>query len=129
MVTNWIHTDNTDIFAAAAGDLSKDISRGLCTGSRPNMDFQYNTSVWSVSDLAASITLSCSHNINLFFDAHLTGTLFSAQQTVANIHPPTTSRLPALQRQFSAAPAIASTILACMALLPTTKSMEALSLR
>lgn len=37
--------DNTDIFAAAAGDISRDISTGLCTGSQPNMDFQYNTSV------------------------------------------------------------------------------------
>ncbi|KAM0794982.1 hypothetical protein BDR22DRAFT_627525 [Usnea florida] len=37
--------DNVGIFAAAAGDISKDISTGLCTGSQPNMDFHYNTSI------------------------------------------------------------------------------------
>ena len=70
------HTGNTNIFAAAAGDISKDISTGLCTGSMPNMDFQYNTSVWSVFPLAASIALSCSPNTKLPSDIHLTGSLF-----------------------------------------------------
>lgn len=64
--------DNMEIFAAAAGDISKDLSTGLCTGSQPSMDFQYDTSVWSVSHLAASISPSRSPNPKLPFHAHLT---------------------------------------------------------
>ena len=75
-VTKQVHTDNTEIFAAAVGDISMNISRGLCTGSQPSMDFQYNTSVWSVSHFTANLIRSCSHNIEFPFDAYLTETLF-----------------------------------------------------
>ena len=99
LVTDRVHTDNVGIFAAAAGDISKDISTGLCTGSQPNMDFHYNTSIWSVSHLAASITLSRFPRYTLLVQRLSDKKPLPAQQTAANIHPRTTSPHPAPPEQ------------------------------
>ena len=109
-VIDQFFIDDTNIFAAAAGDISKDISTGLCTGSQPNMDFQYDTSIWWVFHHATSTRPFSRPDITpplkYLSDPK---TFLPAPQTAASIHHPTTFHPRAPQQQCSAAPATAST--------------------